>query len=68
MKKTSLFSGIIYLLLGVLFIFFAVQNVNDEGGWGFFSYLLVVLATFDLGSGIRIVWYHFQPKNEQTKK
>jgi uncharacterized membrane protein HdeD (DUF308 family) len=64
LKKTPLFSGIIYLLLGILFIFFAVQNVNDDGGWGFFSYLLVILATFDLGSGIRIIWYHFRPKKK----
>lgn len=67
MKQTPLLSGIIYLLLGFLFIFFAVQNVNSDG-WGFFSYLLVILATFDIGSGIRIIWYHFQVKNGQTKK
>jgi uncharacterized membrane protein HdeD (DUF308 family) len=67
LRQSPLFSGIIYLLLGLLFIFFAVQNVNQEGGWGFFTYLLVILATFDLGSGIRILWFHFQLKNE-TKK
>jgi uncharacterized membrane protein HdeD (DUF308 family) len=68
LRQSPLFSGIIYILLGLLFIFFAVQNVNQEGDWGFFTYLLVILATFDLGSGIRILWFHFQLKNEQTKK
>lgn len=67
MRQTPLFSGIIYLLLGLLFVFLAVLNVN-EGGWGFFAYLLVILATLDLGAGIRIIWYHFYLKNEHTKK
>nr|WP_295975156.1 YdiK family protein [uncultured Bacillus sp.] len=64
MRQSPLLSGIIYILLGVLFVFFAVQNVNEEGGWGFFSYLLVILATFDLGSGLRIIWYHFRVKDK----
>ncbi len=68
MRQSTLFSGIIYILLGLLFIFFAVQNVNTEGNWGFFTYLLIILATFDLGSGIRIIWFHFQLKNEESKK
>ncbi len=66
MRQTPLFSGIIYIVLGLLFTYFAVQNVNEDG-WGFFSYLLVLLATFDLGSGIRMVLFHFKLKNSQKK-
>jgi hypothetical protein len=66
MKRSPLFSGIVYLILGLLFTYFAVQNVNDQG-WGFFSYLLVVIATFDLGSGIRMILFHFKLKNVQKK-
>lgn len=66
MKQSPLFSGIVYILLGSLFTYFAVQNVNDSG-WGFFSYLLVLLATFDFGSGIRMIMFHFKLKNIQKK-
>ncbi|MFS0638819.1 YdiK family protein [Mesobacillus foraminis] len=66
MRQTPLFSGIIYIVLGLLFTYFAVQNVNEDG-WGFFSYLLVLLATFDLGSGIRMVLFHFKLKDFQKK-
>ncbi|MCM3667166.1 YdiK family protein [Mesobacillus subterraneus] len=66
MKQSPIFSGIVYILLGSLFTYFAIQNVN-ESGWGFFSYLLVALATFDFGSGIRMILFHFKLKQIQKK-
>ncbi|SFB26275.1 MULTISPECIES: YdiK family protein [unclassified Bacillus (in: firmicutes)] len=66
MRQTPLFSGIIYVFLGILFTYFAIQNVNEDG-WGLFSYLLVALATFDLGTGIRAILFHFKIKNSQKK-
>ncbi|CAM4116168.1 YdiK family protein [Mesobacillus thioparans] len=66
MKQSPMFSGIVYILLGILFTYFAIQNVNDSG-WGFFSYLLVLLATFDFGSGIRMILFHFKLKQMQKK-
>lgn len=67
MRRSPMFSGLIYLLLGGLFTYFAVQDVN-ENGWGFFSYLLVILATFDFGSGIRIIFFSFKYKDKLNKK
>lgn len=66
MKQSPLVSGVIYILLGSLFTYFAIENVN-EAGWGFFSYLLVMLATFDFGSGIRMILLHFKLKQLQKK-
>lgn len=66
MKQSPLFSGIVYIALGILFTYFAIQNVNATG-WGLFSYLLVMLATFDLGSGIRMILLHFKLKQIQKK-
>ena len=66
MKQSPLFSGIIYLILGLLFTFFAIQNVN-ESGWGVFSYLLVILATFDFGSVVRMIQFHFKLQKSQKK-
>jgi hypothetical protein len=67
MKRSPLFSGFIYILLGSLFTYFAIEDVS-ENGWGFFSYLLVILATFDFGSGIRIIFFYNKYKNQMKKK
>lgn len=67
MRKSPLFSGIIYILLATLFTYFAIQNVNEDG-WGIFSYLLVILATFDFGSGIRLIGLHFKILKVKQKK
>ncbi|MHC0039330.1 YdiK family protein [Pseudoneobacillus sp. C159] len=66
MRQTPIFSGFLYLLLGVLFTYFAINNVKEEG-WGFFSYLLIILATFDLGAGLKMIAIHFKIK-ASTKK
>ncbi len=58
MRRSPLFSGIIYLSLGVLFTYFAVQDVHDSG-WGIFTILLVLLATFDFGSGVKMILVSF---------
>lgn len=68
MRQTPLYSGIIYIILGLLFTIFAIQNVQQSGEWGFFTYLLILLATFDLGSGIRMIIFHFKLKTIQKNK
>nr|WP_075983428.1 YdiK family protein [Bacillus massilionigeriensis] len=68
MRKSPLLSGLLYVFLGLLFTTFAIQNVQEDGGWGIFTYLLIVLATFDLGSGIKMVSFHFKLKKVQSKK
>ena len=67
MKLTPLFNGIIYIFLGLLFTYFAIENVQ-EGNWGFFTYLLIILATFDIGSGIKMILFHFKLKKIQNQK
>ncbi|GIN64011.1 hypothetical protein J27TS8_40040 [Robertmurraya siralis] len=68
MIRTPLFSGILYIVLGLLFTYFAVQDVQRNGEWGIFTYLFVILATFDFGSGIRMVLFHFKVKAIQKDK
>ncbi|WP_338471505.1 YdiK family protein [Niallia sp. XMNu-256] len=67
MRQTPLFSGIIYVVLGIIFTLFAIQNVNTDGEWGFFSILLVILATFDFGSGFRLIRAHFRMKKQKNE-
>ncbi|WP_335872642.1 YdiK family protein [Bacillus sp. 2205SS5-2] len=66
MRKSPLFTGIIYTLLGILFTYFSIQNVVTHG-WGFFTYLLIFLATLDLGSGLRMINIHIKLKTMQKK-
>ncbi|MEH7012561.1 YdiK family protein [Neobacillus niacini] len=66
MKRSPMFSGIIYIVLGCLFTYFAVEDVK-QNGWGFFSYLLVLLATFDFGSGLRIIFFYNKYKDKIKK-
>ncbi|MBO8178766.1 YdiK family protein [Aeribacillus pallidus] len=66
MKQTPLFSGIIYAILGTLFTYFAIQNVNNYG-WGFFTFFFILLATLDYGSAIRLIAFHFRWKQQQRK-
>ena len=66
-RQSPLSLGIIYTSLGILFTAIAVQNVSSSG-WGIFSYILVLLATLDFGSGIRMILLHFKVKSMQKKK
>jgi Domain of unknown function (DUF4305) len=68
LRQSPLFSGIVYVLLGSLFTFFAIENLSDNGGWGFFTFVLIILATFDFGSGIRMILFHFHIKRQQKQK
>jgi hypothetical protein len=62
-----LFSGIFYCLLGGLFTYFAIQQVQSSG-WGLFSFLVIFLATLDLGAGIKIIAYYVLIKNQNQKR
>ncbi|MDQ0976725.1 hypothetical protein F4694_006207 [Bacillus niacini] len=66
MRRSPLFSGIIYIVLGCLFTYFAIEDVTLNG-WGFFSYLLVILATFDFGSGLRMIFFYNRYKDKIKK-
>lgn len=66
MRQSPLTTGIFYLILGVFFTYLAIEDVNT-GGFGFFTYLLILLATMDIGSGLRLLFMHFRLKNSEKK-
>lgn len=66
-RQSPLSLGIIYTSLGILFTAIAVQTVSSSG-WGIFSYILVLIATLDFGSGIRMLILHFKEKSMKKKK
>lgn len=53
--------GIIYFVFGIFFTYFAIHHVTNYG-WGFFAYLLVFLATLDIGSSIKIFYSYWRSK------
>ncbi|CRK85404.1 YdiK family protein [Neobacillus massiliamazoniensis] len=63
MRRSPLFSVLIYFLLGCLFTYFAINDVT-QNGWSFFSFLLVILATFDIGSGLKLLFFYFKYKDQ----
>lgn len=66
MRRSPLFSAFFYMILGCVFTAFAVHEVR-QSGWGFFSYLLVLLATFDFGSGLRLLLFYLKYKDQLKK-
>ncbi|MEW9503269.1 YdiK family protein [Jeotgalibacillus marinus] len=65
--RSPLAHGVIYLLLGIAFTYFAINSVNTSG-WGLFAYLFIALATFDIGSGLRMILLHFKIKKHIKEK
>lgn len=68
MKKSPLFSGLLYIGFGTIFTYFAITYLGLNNEWTFTIYLLVILATFDIGTGIKLVYLHFFLKNQKNKK
>lgn len=66
MRRSPLFSSLVYFLLGGLFTYFAINDVA-QNGWTFLSYMLVVLATFDIGSGIKLALFYLKYKDQLRK-
>lgn len=65
-RQSPLASGIIYIVLGTIFVALAINYVSKDG-WNLFSFLIVFLATIDFGSGIRMIMLHFRLKKLQKK-
>lgn len=68
MRRSPLFSGIFYIILGLLFTNLAINYVQREQSWGMFTYFLILIATFDIGAGLRMIALHFRIKSSQKKK
>lgn len=60
--RSPLFTAFIYLMLGVVFTYFAIEQVKMNG-WNFFVYVLLLLATLDFGAVIRLLILYFKLKN-----
>ena len=67
MRRSPLAMATTYLILGGIFIFFAIQNVS-RSGWDFFTYFFIILAILVVGLGIRFLMLHKQIKKMKNEK
>ncbi|MFD2760289.1 DUF4305 domain-containing protein [Lentibacillus juripiscarius] len=67
MKMTPKTMAIIYFLVGAMFISIAVQ-ITEGSVWNFPTIILALVATLDVGVGIRMLIIHFKIKNQKKKK
>ncbi len=65
-RQSPLATGLLYIILGILFVALAIDNV-ERSGWNWLSYFIIFLATIDLGSGIRFIMLHYRLKRLQKK-
>ncbi|WP_100012599.1 YdiK family protein [Lentibacillus sediminis] len=66
MRTSPLAMAIIYFLMGILFIYIATQTAGDTV-WNVTTIILAVVATMEIGVGIRLVVLHFHWKNKKKE-
>lgn len=62
--QSYLTRGIFFSVLGIFFVLFAIQDVNTNG-FGPFTYVLILLATMDVGTGIRLMFMYIKERKKQ---
>lgn len=51
----SIFQGLLYIVLGIVFVLFAVEQVNDSG-WTILAYVIMAMAAIDFVTGARFIF------------
>ncbi|MBC1435782.1 YdiK family protein [Listeria rocourtiae] len=63
MRNPLAMQGLIYLVLAVVFVYFAISQVNMNG-WTVMTYLMMAMATVNTVTGIRFVTVGLMKKKE----
>lgn len=63
MRTSPTFMGVLYALIGVLFTYLAIQNMQVNG-WDWWTFFLIALAAVDFVIAIRF----FQAKKRVKKE
>ncbi|RKQ28331.1 YdiK family protein [Oceanobacillus halophilus] len=67
MKISLLHNAVFFLILGIMFIFIAIQTATDSV-WNITTILLAGVATFDIGVAIQSIRVHCRIKKKKKKK
>ncbi|EUJ43209.1 YdiK family protein [Paenilisteria rocourtiae] len=63
MRNPLAMQGLIYLVLAVVFVYFAISQVNMNG-WTIMTYLMMAMATVNTVTGIKFVTVGLMKKKE----
>lgn len=64
MKTSPIFSGILYSIMGSLFLSLAIQSAQETTIWNFFTLVLMIVATFDFFVALRCFILYKQIKKK----
>jgi hypothetical protein len=67
MKTSPLFMGCMYMFMGIIFTYFAIENA-EETIWTMSTILLMLVATFDFGIAIRMFGLNRKLKRLERKR
>jgi len=59
-------TAVFYFFLGVLFTYLAINSITNSS-WNIFTYILVLIATFDFGVSIRAFNLYLRLKSNHRK-
>ncbi|MCP8971374.1 YdiK family protein [Ectobacillus ponti] len=65
MRGSPRFMAVLYFLLGCVFTYLATDSIKTSV-WEFYPLLLIVMATFDFGLAIRLLFFR-RPANRPSK-
>jgi len=63
MNRSPLTFGLIYIAFGVILVVMSALTVSRTGEMSLLTYLVAIFAAFDIGSGIKLIYFHFKTKN-----
>jgi hypothetical protein len=67
MRGSPLFMAALYFVLGSIFTYLAITSV-EETIWNFYTILLMIMATFDFGLSLRLIFVNFRIKRMKGPK
>ncbi|MFD1738219.1 YdiK family protein [Bacillus salitolerans] len=65
--RSPFLMGLLYFGMGIIFVVLAIQSKTDNI-WSFPTIILMVVATFDFGVGIRMMLIANKIKQTKSKK
>ena len=66
MNRSPLTFGLIYIAFGIILVTMSAFTVSGTGEMSFITYLVAIFAAFDIGSGIKLIYFHFKT-NKKSK-
>ncbi|KAA0543388.1 DUF4305 domain-containing protein [Bacillus sp. BGMRC 2118] len=66
MRTSPFLMGLLYFGMGAVFVVLAIQSAQVDM-WSFSTIILMIVATFDIGVGVRMFLLHNRIKKMKNK-